>query len=1242
MLSEAFKAQREVTSRQIRMSPTRATLFIFLVGTCVFLAVKIFSFLASSAPPFGYYYDLGVNASVTAYMVDAIRSPADLRDNLGWAHCCDAPTFNFNPSLSYFILVPLAKLIGGAWSSVKFIQVVQEVLAFYGAASLYATIRGRNIWAIVAGLLYALLPTTSLDIRGNVDIGWVVALTPLSLALAIQLVRRYGDVALPVCGIICGFFGFCFASEYVFLTSIPCYLFIVSITLRRDQMARGVALSVTGLVGLVAIGSFFILPTLSARHLFTDPASRTASLAGGAELQIYSESWRALLTLIPQEFIVSPQRQFNASAGLAEIAPATAILWLGAFLCTVTAFRAKRSRGGSTAAIGGAVLLVLALGAYAPLGEAIWSTLHLLPGLVLLRTPDRLLLLPALFIVLAAVWTLERLHGHCRKPIPAVAVLLTVTSIVLLADFAFRQHCLTTESDVALLEPDLSDVNNVVSSIGGRTISYAFAQGGSQFYTTGYGVPTPTLWYMWDITGHYNLDGLGGSGIFRRAMVRSVIASPNWSSDSPSLPNAHEIDRKFPGRVAFSGSSGLMVKELAGRSVLTGVRATCIRGGPGLLDWAASIPEFQDASFVRESTTCDSDLSLDFDPRAAAVASETWDADLLFPNLPTLRDTDYSFVVGRAFINDDWYRNSVDGDEVLCRSGARNITEPLSFNLDVPLARANDKRVLLVRLASHVATVLTVVGSSERQTSVQIVPRLGMRVYQIPLKSIAGSTSATLKFGTFAAAGALSTGFSGMAFDRVTLVDDEVPVRESRRASALFSIPKLLRPDKTLDAEVSGELAVVSRSGIVDEAGPAGLTEVALNGRGTIQYRWTGTAGDYLIEASARLSGAGATLALTRGRVFQACCTNSVSADSGDLARVFLRAHLARGSIVTLRMAYPLIDAGASASLDGLRVARIAAVSGYEDAGGREQFVLPDFSDPLRSLANASQSNRIEFDSGAAHGAQGSFIEHVFLPRADASDVSVRVDSSGDGSATLALTCGRRTISKIIQPPSTYLSMAGNRIHGCRTRISWGLPGLAVSAVRADFLENRLPEARARLWLSRGSYKVRVYGPGVLERKGGILVDGHESTGDLAFARDGFHDVTLERPAIGEQVLGFLQSLRSLSSKDGDFIVRHSTFDWKINHRSRGTIEVASFPDGNWRLQHLERAHDVVLGTRCDLVNTCFVDVAPGNYELRHLWPVAFVQGLWISAAAILLAVLPLVVREFPERLALRKRVDEI
>ena len=777
-------------------------------GAASFIALKMYFYLTTDAPPFGYYYDLGVNIITTSYIAHAIHSWDDFVDNVGWGSWGNFQNFLFNPTTSYFILVPLEMLLKNVWLTVKVVQIVEELVAFGGAAYLYATAVRRNGWGLVAGLLYAILPATALEIRGNVDIGWVVALLPVAIAVSLNLARRFGPAALPLCGIVSSAAGLCFAPEYGVLSSIPIYAFSVAAALPRLTL-RGVACTILGFLCLIGLGSFFIFPTVGGAHLFSDPNSRANSLASGAELRLFSESWFALGVLLPREFLLSTFRQFNARPDLEFVWLATGTMWCLAF---ASAWRLVREPTPLRRVIlaGNVVLIALALGAYLPFGNIAWAMLHAVPSLGSLRTADRFLIVPLLFVVLGAGDSLDRLSKATRPAWRAVPVVLVSLSIALFLKLDFAQHWLTNEANLSYREPDLATVNRAVARAGGRTLSYAYVRDGSQYFTPDYGVPNPTLWFFWDQSLHYSRDGLGGSGIFGRADVRTVVASPNWMLEGQLLPAASRIDAAFPGTLVFARRDGLTVKRIASRPALVVAKTSCVVGGPGLLDWATSISELQGVSFVRSPVRCRGRTYFDYDPRDAladgAPVLGFWTAQELLPSATSLLDADYPLAVGRTFVNDGWYRNSVDGDDVASPTGAKRLSGPTSIPIRLGSLRAGSSEPdsLLVRLASHGFSELGFRASNGASSTIHLSPKRGMHWYRLRIGAAARAPAITLTFGRSRPERRPPTDdWNGVALDRVVALQGGLPASEPTAPTdaVLFTLTRFFPERAARDAD---------------------------------------------------------------------------------------------------------------------------------------------------------------------------------------------------------------------------------------------------------------------------------------------------------------------------------------------------------------------------------------------------------------------------------------------------------
>ena len=1249
----------------------RVPLLLALLGAASFILVKAAIYIGSPAPPFAYYYDLGVNAIATSYMVHAFASWKDLSDNLGWVSYGDVPNFYFNPELTYLILVPLAKLFHNVWFTIKTVQTLQELVAFGGAALLYASFSKSRIWASVAGMLYAILPATALQVRGNIDIGWAIVLTPFALATSIRLVRRFGAAALPLCGLLLSLCGFCFAVEYLFITTLPSYVFaiVLALQLRSTSRASTSAFAVLGFLCIFALGGYFILPTLGGRQFFTDPAARTAVLQNGSLLDLFSESWYGLLALTPREFLISQYSQFNAVTRLGGIIPATVLLWVAAISTAASAVRGRRLSNVSGIALAvGCVLLVLSLGSSIPLGTELWALLRGVPGFALVRTPDRFTALPLVLIVIAAVAALQKLSQRAAIVSRAIALVVPALAIALFLNFDFSEHWLTYENNVSRFEPALDDVNARVAVAGGRTLSYAVVRGGSEFYTPSYGVPTPTIWYFWDVASHYHDDGLQGYGIFRRANVHTIVATPDWS-DFVSLPISSEIDNDFPGRTLVANGDGVIVKQIGARAPVNEMTSACVYGGPGLLDAAAALPALDAAAYVSPSAVCSRAVFLNYEPGPEGYVNQfaTWDAGTLFGKLPALLDADYAFNIGRLFINDAWYRNSIDGDEALSNGGARIISTPASVTLPLGPARLRGDETLEIHLASRRRARITIAAEGGRRATIEVIPRRGVHWYAIPLRDFHGAHALRLTVEVCAGSALCDRSpWDGVALDRVAIVRggaQEPPGRPATSA-VLFSIPALVaeRPQLSNGSNASPTaLRPSSTDGIFREA-HSDEPLVAVGGNGTVRYRWTGPSGQYVVAAFGSLRGAGATIALEAGTGRGRCCRVTSAYDAStetqealDLAPesqsanaqatsspvndsvrerkkhsvgVLLRTRLVRGGLITVTLSYPMSTGGygsgrvGGAALSALTVSPVLPEAPQtSETPGHQTFALN-----AQHLARTLSSERgVDFQIDRASGADAAFLEHRFSPSVDAQSASLRVTSQGNGEATARLECDGYSAVRTIVPPLTFVSVSGGHLRHCRTRIEWLRGSLSLNALKLDLLGDRIRDARANIWIPSGTYSLEIMQNGAHLRAATLLLDGHPARQTSRFERAGYHDLTLKNLTVRDRVLALVATQSSLRRSARLETQQLSTFDWRVRVSVPGTLEVASYPDGNWRLDSVTGSMPRAAAVRCDLIDTCFSNVPAGRYRLHHVWPASLRAGMLVTCLAIVIAVLPFV-----------------
>jgi hypothetical protein len=268
----------------------------------------------------------------TGYEAATVRSFGDFLDCIGWAAMSDVPQFVYNPMLTSIVLVSIVKLGAGVVLAVKILIDAQLWLALLSMACLYRTQRRSLLWALLAGLLYALFPATALQISGNLDLGFSVALAPLALAAGIVLVRRFGPSGLPLAGALCGLVGLGFSTENLFVVSAPLFAAVILFAYSTRRLAAWMIAALGGLVATVGVGLYCIFPTIASTGILTSPATRIAEVEGGGMVALFGESIPALWHGVLVEATLSPLPEFNVSTLLWTTSIALTIVWWAALV----------------------------------------------------------------------------------------------------------------------------------------------------------------------------------------------------------------------------------------------------------------------------------------------------------------------------------------------------------------------------------------------------------------------------------------------------------------------------------------------------------------------------------------------------------------------------------------------------------------------------------------------------------------------------------------------------------------------------------------------------------------------------------------------------------------------------------------------------------------------------------------------------------------------------------------------
>ncbi|MBV8148589.1 MAG: hypothetical protein JO092_05835, partial [Candidatus Eremiobacteraeota bacterium] len=338
-----------------------ATVVLAVVAVCGAL------YIVTSVPPYGFYYDLGVDLLATSTIAHWVQGWSDVKDAFGWAGWGDRSAFAFAPMTATAISVTLAKIFGGdAFEAVKGVQALQVFLAALSSLVLYRVLRGNTMWALVAASVYALLAEQLLMIRGDLAFGFTAALAPLAFAIPLILVRSYGLLALPICAALVSLITAYFTIEHLFLQAVPAYGFAMALAFDRRRAGAWLLASSGGLAILFATVAYVVLPTQASMSLFTPSATVGAALAAG-EFAEYANGALALASLCMNELIANPRKEFAPGPVLFLMLPVGLVLWALAIAWIVGAIRHKRfSWGEIPLALTGLICILLSSGAFIP------------------------------------------------------------------------------------------------------------------------------------------------------------------------------------------------------------------------------------------------------------------------------------------------------------------------------------------------------------------------------------------------------------------------------------------------------------------------------------------------------------------------------------------------------------------------------------------------------------------------------------------------------------------------------------------------------------------------------------------------------------------------------------------------------------------------------------------------------------------------------------------------------------
>ena len=707
---------------------------IALVGLIVaIVAVTAIWYVATPVPPYGFYYDLGVNIWATSVIAASIRGMQDLVDAIGWAGWGNVTQFTLNPMATYALTVPLTDLLrSNAATAVKATQMIEIALAGAAMALLYVQVYGRTNWGALAGLLYALAPQVLLMIRGNLDFGLAVALAPLCIAIPVFVVQRFGIGALPLSGALAGLLSLCVNVEFVFFHGIPAFCIAATVAFEKRLRHVWPAATAGGFLALMFCGAYVAFATVAAGQFFSSAATTVALLSSG-ELSRYGEGVVGAIALVMNEFVINPRPEFTIGGYLPLLFAIGLLLWLLAFMELIGALQRGISRLQLAIAVTGICCALLSFGEGFPLLKPFWQLIVQVPGLNSLRTPDRFISLAVVVVILFATNALRTLAAaHRERTLIFGRVAVAALTVFSLSAFFVSRIALGDLSSWNAKEPDLARVSRIATAQSGRVISTAQVRGGSTFDTPLYGAPAPFIRFQDDLISHYEGDGFAGSAILARMGATTFVTSPNWAVDgAPFAPHVFQHARTL--RTVLYTPRGIWVQRIdVPHPFVHLAQPVCLHGGPGLLEYVVSLRTLNDAAVFHDLPNCAFSVYLDAGPAVAELHGDPLSATTgitLFPRAGVLRDIDYRSPPGGYLLNLPWYRLSIDGDAAESPDGAVSLDPGNAGITQISISQTGNAMPAL-RMVCHSRTV----GELQVDRIAQVFgckPKLGFQIIRL-------------------------------------------------------------------------------------------------------------------------------------------------------------------------------------------------------------------------------------------------------------------------------------------------------------------------------------------------------------------------------------------------------------------------------------------------------------------------------------------------------------------------------
>ncbi|MBV8155594.1 MAG: hypothetical protein JOY98_14310 [Candidatus Eremiobacteraeota bacterium] len=1161
---------------------------------------------------FAPYGDTGADVAGVGSIAAFTTSPQNVLAMFGWQPWADFQQFYYLPMASDVVGVALALVVGNPFVAIKLAVVLILTVAFFGTAAAYAEAVEDSDWRWFAAAIYATVPMTVLQTRITA-IGWVVALLPAALWANLWLAKRFGTRSAAAIGVICALATAAFDVEYAVFVGVP--LLATSLAIAR---IKGVRVDVASVV--IAATSFVLLPAYTVLFTVFGTHSMTwlrPNQAVPAQLTLFAQGVFDYVGGVLKESILSADPEFNATPSVPIALFAGALVWV--LLAAGVACAARRTVWKPWWPVVTIALLcfLLSFGPTLPLlGSATWDAIGRIPVLQGLRTPDRFAQIVVLFVAFLAAYGASCMARRSR----AGAILAAVMALGAIGGylaFASREHVLALQP-IDERVPDYAGVTADVETAGGRTVLFGFPLHGSQYDFAPYAPKSPGLSFAWDLAGHYG-DNDAGVALLRRAAVRSIVTTPNWTrvSEAGIPADFAAVVRRSP----FAAPpkiypDGVGVFRIDARPMIAAVHPVCTYGGPAAFEAAAGLRAFDDDALIEGARAeCKRTLFADYDPldeTLAAAAVARWTGSGAFGASDPLPIPNV-FVISRFGIAAPWYRASYRGDSVL--GGQPFLTYGYaSATLPVTIARAGTYAVYV--RTSGMASLQTagargeqVIGESRRVEGFGWVRlplgRLAAGAHQIPLELLEAPESdmpAVVDWVVVAPAQEPIATQPDLVLTSLRAFEPPIAIRSYRQ---LFPRPYA--------GEVTPEgqqvvLAPGTRIGLY-----GGEMRVTVTGRmGLARFHWNGTSGDYVVAATGWLNEGAPTMTVSSGGQ-----TLAIRYDpSIGIAQTtgYARMHLTQGAAVDVSLDGRPGGIAALTKIIAMPIQREETPTSYDRSGEIWEFGK---NDPLQ-FYEAIHSGDVAIASGALRAFPGVTAEIPFSPVFSRGRVTANVQVTG-GKGTAELRCGDRSDSSAVgsgseNPGGASLVVDRPQNGACSLRLTWNSETLTLESVVIHARGTILSNWTAQQYFSRGSYAWNaVDGARVV-----LSVDGMPWQWGRALAlASGKHALTLQRAPLGMRPLLFARrGITPLPPLPSIAVSERSATSWSVTTIAATTLELAELDDGNW---YASSGGERTPGYPCDLVNTC-VNVRAGDAFVGRRVPWILALGLSITLLDMLVA----------------------